>query len=184
MKAGKHAVTASSGEEDVAEGMVTVGAGGSSDVVVHLPGPGETDPVMTAYANDLDAVPADKASLYVAHTAKVPPADVTVNGKVLFQDIANGEVLNLVVPVATYEVKIVPTGKSEPVYLGPVKLTVKGGALNRVYAVGDPESQSMNVAVHVLTMSPSGSDKPKKVDTGTGGQAVGHGSGLQVDLVR
>ena len=61
---------------------------------------------------------------------------------------------------------------------------MQGGALNRVYAVGDPTKKTMNVAVHVLKVKPTGSDEPKKVDTGTGGQAVGAGRGLQVDLVR
>ena len=56
----------------------------------------------------------------------MPPADIRVNGKVLFKDVANGESLNLVVPVATYGVDIVPTGKTSPVYLGPLKLTSAG----------------------------------------------------------
>lgn len=186
--AGSHAVRIVDGGTTVVEKMVTVKADGSTDVVAHLPAPGESDPVITAYANDLSAVPADKANLTVAHTAEVPPADVTVNGKVLFDDIANGEALSLVVPVGTYETAIVPHGKDEPVYLGPLKLTVQGGALNRVYAIGDPEKKTMNVAVHVITVQKSGSKKPTKVDTGTGGQAAGLGSGreplLWVDLTR
>ena len=88
------------------------------------------------------------------------------------------------VPVDTYGVDIVPTGKTSPVFLGPLKLTMQGGALNRVYAVGDPTKKTMNVAVHVLKVKTTGTDRPKKVDTGTGGQAVGAESGLQVDLVR
>ncbi len=143
---------------------------------------------MTAYRNDLTALPKDKAALTVAHTASVPPADVRVNNKVLFKDIANGEALNLVVPVATYGVDIVPTGKNAPVYLGPLKLTTEGGALNRVFAIGDPTKKTMNVAVHVIKVKNTGSDKPKKVNTGTGGQAAaleqGADEGLQVDLVR
>ena len=104
----------------------------------------------------------------------MPPADIRVNGKVLFENIANGESLNLVVPVATYKVAIVPTGEIEAGRSsGPSSLTVKGGALNRVYAVGDPAKKTMNVAVHVITTGSSGSDKPTKVNTGTGGQAVG-----------
>ena len=169
---GSHSVRIIDDGKTVVEKMVKVGADSSSDVVAHLPAPGESDPVITAYKNDLSAVPADKANLTVAHTAEVPPADVTVNGKVLFDDIANGQALSLVVPVGTYEAAIVPHGKDSPVYLGPLKLTVEGGALNRVYAVGDPEKKTMNVAVHVIEVQKSGSKKPKKVDTGTGGQAA------------
>jgi uncharacterized protein DUF4397 len=188
VSAGSHTVRISDGDETVVEKTVKVGGGDSMDVVAHLPAPGETDPVITAYDNDLAAVPSDKANLTVAHTAEVPPADVTVNGKVLFADIANGEALSLVVPVGTYETAIVPHDKDTPVYLGPLKLTVEGGALNRVYAVGDPEKKTMNVAVHVIEVQKSGSKKPDKVDTGTGGQAAGLESGrepvLWVDLTR
>ena len=117
---------------------------------MHLPAGGSTDPTVTVFRNDTSSVPRGKAELVVAHTATVPEADVRVNGKVLFSNIANGESLNLTVPVATYKVAITPTGKTSPVYLGPVSLTVKGGAVNRVYALGDPDNNTMNVAVHVL----------------------------------
>jgi hypothetical protein len=150
-----------------------VKARSSWDVVVHLPEGGSKKPNVTVFRNDTSAVPRGKAELVVAHTATVPAADVRVNGKVLFSDIANGESLNLTVPVATYKVAITPTGKKSPVYLGPVSLTVKGGAVNRVYALGDPDNNTMNVAVHVLATGSSGSEKPKKVDTGTGGEAAG-----------
>lgn len=181
---GEHTVTVSAAGKTLVEGKVKVAAGSSSDVVTHLPAPSDDSPTMTTYRNDLSGVPKDKSSLTVAHTARVPPADIRVNGEVLFRDVANGESLNLVVPVATYGVDIVPTGKATPVLLGPLKLTTEGGALNRVYAVGDPTKKTMNVAVHVIKVKNTGSDKPKKVDTGTGGQAVGAGRGLQVDLVR
>jgi hypothetical protein len=65
-----------------------------------------------------------------------------------------------------------------------VDLTVKGGALNRVYAIGDPSKKTMNVAVHVLAAGSMGSDKPSKVDTGTGGQAAGSGTTYYYNLVR
>lgn len=188
VSAGTHTVTVSDGGKTVVEKTVKVGADQSTDVVAHLPAPGKSAPVITAYKNDLSAVPADKANLTVAHTAEVPPADITVNGKVLFADIANGEALSLVVPVGTYTTAIVPHGKDTPVYLGPLKMTVEGGALNRVYAVGDPEKKTMNVAVHVIDVQKSGSKKPKKVDTGTGGQAAAletdREQPLWVDLTR
>jgi hypothetical protein len=46
----------------------------------------------------------------------------------------------------------------------------------------------MNVAVHVIDVQKSGSRKPKRVDTGTGGQAAELAAGqepvLWVDLTR
>lgn len=168
---GARKVTFSDDGEVLLERMVEVAAGSSWDVVLHLPAEADAKPAVTVFRNDLSDVPGGKASLTVAHTARVGEADVRVDGKVLFADIANGESLNVVVPVATYKVAIVPAGKSEPVVLGPVSLTVKGGALNRVYAIGDPGRKTMNVAVHVIETGTSGSAKPKRVDTGTGGQA-------------
>lgn len=155
--------------EVLVENSVEAEAGDNSDVVLHLPSSAGGDPVLTVFDNDLSAVPADKASLTVAHTAAVPPADVVVDGEVLFANVATGESLNLVVPVETYSVEIVPTGESSPVIFGPVDLPVEGGSLNRVFAVGDPEEDSMNVVVHVLDVDEEGSEAPEVVNTGTGG---------------
>lgn len=155
--------------ETLVENTVDARAGDNSDVVLHLPS-SEGDAVLTVFDNDLSAVPQDKATLTVAHTAAVPPADIVVNDQVLFANVANGESLTLVVPVDTYTVQIVPTGETEPVILGPLDLTVKGGSLNRVFAVGDPEATTMNVVVHVLDVEEEGSSVPEVVNTGTGGQ--------------
>lgn len=184
VKGGERKVTFSDEGDVVLERRFTVKAKSSWDVVVHLPASSAATPAVTVFRNDLTAVPKGKAELTVAHTAKVPAADIQVDGKVLFENVANGESLNLTVPVATYKVAIVPTGQSKPVILGPLSLTVKGGALNRVYAVGDPEKKTMNVAVHVIATGTSGSDQPTKVNTGTGGQAVGAGSPMVVTLTR
>ena len=173
VRPGSRKVTFSDGGTELLSRSFKVAARSSWDVVVHLPAGGSTDPTVTVFRNDTSSVPRGKAELVVAHTATVPAADVRVDGKVLFSDIANGQSLDLTVPVATYKVAITPTGKSSPVYLGPVSLTVKGGAVNRVYALGDPANNTMNVAVHVLPASPSGSERPKKVNTGTGGEAAG-----------
>jgi len=156
----------------VAENTVQAEAGSSADLVLHLTTAAGDPPVVTQFPNDVTGVPIDKASLTVAHTAAVPPADIRVDGQVLFANVANGESLNLVVPVGTYKVDIVPAGESSPVVFGPVDLTVQGGSLNRVYAVGDPAAKTMNVAVHVLKVPETGSPPPTMVDTGTGGMAV------------
>lgn len=156
----------------VLSSAITVAAGSSTDVVVHLPAQPAGDPMVTTFQNDLTAVPRDKGVLVVAHTAAVPPADIRVDDRVLFSNIANGESLNLVVPADTYRVAIVPTGETGPAILGPLELTVRGRSLNRVYAVGDPENETMNVAVHVIVVDAVGSAKPRQVNTGTGGQAV------------
>lgn len=170
---GRRTITFRDGGDVVLERSMDVAASSSSDVVVHLPASASAQPMATVFDNDLSSVPQGKASLTVAHTAAVPPADIRVNGKVLFANVANGESLTLVVPTDTYTVDIVPTGKSGPALLGPLDLPVKAG-LDRVFAIGDPTKKSMNVAVHVIKTGATGSDQPKRVDTGTGGQAVGY----------
>jgi hypothetical protein len=182
--AGRHTLTFTSGGTRLLQRTVDVKKGTSTDVVLHLPVNPAGPPVVTLFDNARKPVPADKASVTVAHTAAVPPADIRVNGKVLFANIANGEALNLVVPVGTYRVDIVPAGASSPVVLGPLELTVKGGSLNRVFAVGDPASSTMRVVVQVLGMASTGSGAPDLVDTGTGGQAAIHSTGATSPLLR
>jgi Domain of unknown function (DUF4397) len=181
---GSRIVTFSENGMTVVENTFSIKKGTNVDVVVHLPASSSEDPVVTLFKHDPVEVPEGKACLVVAHTAAVPPADIRVNDQVLFANIANGEALQLLVPVATYKVSIVPSGETKPLFFGPVSLTVKGGAISRVYALGDPEKKTMNVAVHVITARTTGSEKPSEVNTGTGGQAVGDGPSLAVDLVR
>ncbi len=170
------------GGDTVLERSVKLTAGSSKDVVIHLPASASAKPTVTEFENDLSSPPRGKATLAVAHTAAVPPADIRVDGKVLFENVANGESLTLVVPAGTYTVDIVPTGKDGPAVLGPLELPVKAGGLDRVFAVGDPTKKTMNVAVHTIETGSSGSDRPDRVDTGTGGQATGYvgplGAGL------
>ena len=137
IKAGSRKVTFSDGGDVLVDRMFSVKAGSSWDVVVHLPASTGDDPVVTVFRNDLDQVPKGKASLVVAHTA-VGPAGRHPGGRqgAVRATSPTASRLKLTVPVATYEVAIVPTGEKKPVILGPVALTVKGGAVNRVYAVG------------------------------------------------
>jgi hypothetical protein len=171
--AGQRKVTARDAGKVVIEGMVTVGAGSNLDVVIHRPASPTARPVITTYTNKLAAVAKDKAALRVAHTAAVGPADIRVNGKVLFANVANGESLDVVVPAGKYSVDIVPAGASSPVVFGPLSLPVRAGYLTRVFAVGEPNSKTMNVAVATLKLAGMGSGKPGEVNTGTGGQAAG-----------
>lgn len=171
--AGKRMVTAKQGGKLVIQREVTVGSGASMDVVIHQPVSPTGAPLITTYANKLDAVPADKGGLRVAHDAAVGPADIRVNGKVAFANVANGESLEAVVPAATYKVDIVPAGATSPVVLGPMDLPIKAGYLTRVFAVGAPSQKTMTVAAGTIKLPSTGSGKPGLVDTGTGGQAAG-----------
>lgn len=160
--------------EVVLERTMDIAAASSADVVVHLANSAAQPAEATVFTNDVASVPRGKARLTVAHTAAVAPADIRVDGKVLFANVANGESLTVTVPEGDYSVDIVPTGQSGPAIFGPRTITVKGGSLERVYAVGDPETSTMQIATHVLRTGSFGSAAPKVVNTGTGGQAVGY----------
>lgn len=158
--------------EVIVENTVDVEAGESSDLVVHLPSSPEGDPLVTVFDNDLDAVQEGKSTVTVAHTAAVEPADIRAGGEVLFANVANGESSTVGVPEGSYSVDIVPTGETEPVVFGPADLDIEAGRLYRVYAVGNPAAETMNVAIGVIAVETSGSSEPTTVDAGTGGHAV------------
>jgi hypothetical protein len=173
LDAGSHRVVLRKGDLPVAEGRFKVGAGQSVDVVAHLKSDSKMGATITAYGNDLSPVGPGKLRLAVAHTAAAPPADIRVNGDVLFSNVANGETLTVVVPAGTYKVDIVPAATEGKAILGPVDLPLKQGTLTRVFAIGNVTSGSMDAVVHSLKVKTSGSAAaPRSVPTGDGGQAA------------
>lgn len=148
---------------------VTVAGGQSSDIVVHRPASVGGDPVVTTYRNPLQPVPSGQGRVFVAHTAVVPPADITVDGSVLFSNIANGEFATADVPRGRYEVSVVPTGTDEKPLLGPMELVVPPQMLTQVFAIGQPRNGSMDVVVQQLPLATAGSPPPTTIDTGSAG---------------
>lgn len=167
---GDHVLTFTSDDDawtmDVA---LDLGGAESTDVVIHRPASPDGDPVVTTYRNPLSPIAGDRGRVQVAHTATVPPADVLVDGDVVFANIANGEFARADVPAGVHDVAIVPTGELEPALLGPLPLEVEAATLTRVYAVGQPEQNSMAVVVASLPLPTSGSPPPDEVNTGSAG---------------
>ena len=169
---GSHQVVLRDSSGVVAKGRFRAGAGQSMDVIAHLLSDAGQKPTVDAYRNNLRPVAPGKLRLAVAHTAAVPPADIRVNDKVLFANVANGETLDLVVPAATYRVDIVPTGTDGPSVLGPVELPLRAGTLTRVFAIGNVAKGTMDAIVHTLPVRQLGAVAPSSVPTGNGGQAA------------
>ncbi|MBA2739190.1 MAG: DUF4397 domain-containing protein [Nocardioidaceae bacterium] len=153
------------------EASVRTSAGGSTDVVLHRPASVDGQPTVTVYRNPVGPVAGDKGRVMVAHTATVPPADITVDGQVVFANIANGEFATAEVPVGNHKVSIVPTGRTSPVLLGPIDLSAQPRTLTQVFAVGQPAGGSMDVVVQTLPLEIRGSAEPDKVETGSAGLA-------------
>jgi hypothetical protein len=169
---GTHQVSLRSGGKTVASSKFKVGAGQSLDVVAHLRSDSSMGATVTAFRNDLSAVGPGKLRLAVGHVAAAPPADIRVNGDVLFSNVANGETLTVIVPAATYKVDIVPAATQGKAILGPVSLTLKKGTLTRVFAIGNVTTGSMDAVVHILPVKVSGAAAPSSVPTGDGGQSA------------
>lgn len=171
---GKHTLTLTSSNPSFSmDSVVTVKAGNSQDVVLHRPASASGDPVITIYPNLMTPVNAAEGRVMVAHTAVVPPADITVNGEVFFANIANGEFLTADVPGGTYEVAILPTGTTDDPVLGPLDLEVEASTLTEVFAIGQPQGGGMDVIVHKLPLQQAGSGAPTVMDTGSAGLVDG-----------
>ncbi len=170
LSAGTHKVTFSGTKPSwTMNTSVKVTAGSSMDVVLHRPASASGSPVVNVYSNKLSSAGADKGRVVVAHTAVVPPADVIVDGQVVFSNIANGEFASADVPAGDHVVKVVPTGQKSPVILGPLTLNVKANALTRVFAVGEPQNKSMDAIVQVLPLRGAGAKAPTAVPLGSAG---------------
>lgn len=181
---GDHTVTFSENGTPVVKNSFMIKQGSQIDLVAHLQATSSSPPTTLAYDKyDAVSVPKGKALLAVSHVAAAPLLDIRVNGKVFFRNIANGESSQQRVPAGPYKLAIVPTGKARPVYYGPVTLTVKGGTIDHVYIGGDAK-KAVSVTLRVLPAKKAGSREPSEIDTGTGGQAFGHGPFLEVDLTR
>ena len=167
LAAGSHTVEFAAADWKVESSFDT--DGGSIDVVLHWPADKAAKPDVTVFDNDLRPIASTKGRLTVAHTAIVPPADVRVDEKVLFSNIANGEFVTANVPATSYSVDIVPTGlMSNPVF-GPVTLPVEAGQLTRVFAIGEPAVQSMDAIVQTIPLKDTGSRAPDTVNAGGAG---------------
>ena len=171
---GKHTVTvAGRNPEWTMDATVRTTERGSIDVVLHRPASVKGRPTVTVYRNQVGAVAREKGRVVVAHTATVPPADITVDGRVVFANIANGEFATAEVPSGPHEVSIVPTGRTKPVLLGPLTLKAEPRTLTQVFAVGQPSNGSMDVVVHRLPLETRGSAAPERVETGSAGLVSG-----------
>jgi hypothetical protein len=169
---GQHQVEFTSGSQRLVS-TVDVTAGSSRDVVVHLPAQVDGSPVINTYRTPTAPIAPGKARVLLAHTATVAPADVRVDGTVVFRDIANGEYATADVAAGAHTASLLPAGVSGPPILGPLDLDLQPGTVTSVYAVGSPENQSMNVIVHTTALTSTGAVAPASIDTGSAGLARG-----------
>ena len=153
------------------ESTLDLEAGSSSDVVLHLPAEVGAEPVVHSYLAPTSSIGPGKARVVLAHTATVAPADVEVDGAIVFRNIANGEFAEADVPAGTLQVALLPTGSRNNPILGPVDVTLEARTLSMIYAYGNPRDGSMNVIAHTTRLEADGSVAPTTIDTGAAGLA-------------
>lgn len=166
LAAGAHTVSFTGGSLDV-ETTLDVSSGASTDVVLHLPAEVAGDPIVHSYAAPTGSIGPTKARVVLAHTATVAPADVRVNGRTVFTNIANGEFAEAELPAGTHEVALLPTGQTSDPILGPVDVTLDARTLSMIYAYGNPRDGSMNVISHTSPLSADGTVQPTTIGTGS-----------------
>ncbi len=149
----------------------TVKAGTSRDIVVHRKADSSGTVTATVFQNNKKPIGPGKARLVVTHVASAPPADIIVDGKPLFRNVANGESLWVDVPAKNYRVAVIPTTGGDPI-LAAVTISLPAGKLTRVFAIGDPKNQTMDAVVQTLRLRTIGAKRPTSVQTGDGGQAA------------
>ena len=157
---------------------VRVRKGLSSDVVLHRPASPSGRNVVNVYTTPREEIGPGKARVLIAHTATVAPADVRVDGKTVFTNIANGEYATADVPAGSHKVALLATGQKTNPILGPIDVTLKARTVTMVYAVGTPKNRSMRVIAHVATLAPDGTVRPATIETGSAGLARGAVSGF------
>jgi len=151
---------------------IEVRAGASTDVVVHRPAEVGGDPTVSVYPTPTDPIGPGKARVVLAHTATTAPADVEVDGQIVFTNIANGEYAEADVAAGSHRVALLPSGVTAPPILGPLDVRLKAGTLTAIYAVGNPRNRSMDVIVHETRLKADGSEAPTQVNTGSAGLAA------------
>ena len=125
---------------------------------------------MTSFPTPNRPIRAGEGRILVAATASIVPADVRVDDRVVFANIANGESATIDVKAGRHVVALVPTGQLAPAVLGPLKVTVAAGTVTMVYAAGGPPAGAPRAIVHTMAGN-GGQAAPGSVHTGTVGLA-------------
>jgi len=93
-------------------------------------------PVLTAFANDVSAVPEGSSRVTVRHAADAPPVQVLVDGQVAISDLASGDQASAVLPAGTYTIEVQLTDGTPLPALSPGSVTIPAGKNVIVYATG------------------------------------------------
>jgi hypothetical protein len=171
LPAGRHALAFVGSGGSVVRAAVWLTPGSSVDVVLHRPAGVGGASVVTSFPTPTRPIREGWARILVAATASLVPADVRVDDRVVFADIANGESATVDVKAGRHVVTLVPTGQPAPAVLGPLKVSLAAGTVTMVYAAGGPPADALSTIVHTIALGSDGGAAPGTVHTGTVGLA-------------
>ncbi len=152
---------AGTGEVLLNAGDVTLPNAANVTVVLHLKLDGSTG--LSSFENDVTKLRAGQSRLVVRHLAAAPPVDVVSAGKVVFENLANGQEVGADLPAGAVAASLVPSGTAGPAILGPADLTLEEGVALIVYGLGSIERNTMAVATESI---PGLGGSPTEVNTG------------------
>ena len=171
LPAGRHVFAFVRSGGSVVRSIVRLRPGSSADVVLHRPAAARGASVVTMFPTPTRPIRDGWARIRVGATATLVPADVRVDDRVVFANIANGESATIDVPAGQHLVALVPTGQQAPAVLGPLTLTVAAGTVTTVYAAGGPPAGAPRAIVHTMALGQGGQPAPGTVHAGTVGVA-------------
>jgi hypothetical protein len=141
---------------------VTVPAGFAGSLVAHLDASG--NPELTAYADDLSAVPAGQARVVVRHAAAARPVTVLLNQQPTFSGLAPDTEAGGTVAAGPYEVAVTPARGGEPL-AAPQQAEFADGTANFMYLIGSQADGTLGwAAVQVKNLQTA----PGRIQTGDG----------------
>jgi Domain of unknown function (DUF4397) len=181
--AGEHLVEirqagAAATDEPLLTQEVTVPAGFVGSLVAHLDANGE--PKLTAYPDDLSAVPAGQSRVVVRHAAEARPVDVLLNDQAAFNRVAPDTEASGLVAAGPYEVAVTGARGGDPL-AAPEQVEYTDGTANFMYLIGSQADGTLGwAAVRVRNLQTA----PARIQTGDGStETTGGGDGLPLGVV-
>jgi hypothetical protein len=157
---------------------VTVPAGFRGSVVAHLDDDG--NPKLTAFADDLSAVPAGQSRVVIRHAADAGPVTVLLNQEATFRRLASDTEAGGLVGAGAYEVAVTPARGGQPL-AAPEQVQYPDGTANFMYLIGSQADGTLGwaaVRVRNLETAPTG------IQTGDGStEEAGQGGNIPIGVL-
>jgi hypothetical protein len=150
-------------DEPLLAQQVTVPAGFVGSVVAHVDASGAAK--LTAFADDLSAVPPGEARVVVRHAADARPVNVLLNGEPTYRGLASDAEAGGLVAAGEYEVAVTRgRGGGQPL-AAPQRVQFADGTVNFMYLIGSQADGTLGwAAVRVDDLATA----PARIQTGDG----------------